>query len=134
MEKFLTSTVVGFFSWLIGGWSLLLTVLLILNVFDFITGTAANWGNISSQRGYQGIIKKGLMWVWIVIANLIYLVLADQGLTVGQVIPDAVAVMFILNEIVSLSENSAKLGVAIPEPIQRALAIFQKKAEGKGDK
>ena len=130
MEKIFISTIGGFLSWLIGGWSLLLTVLLILNVFDFITGMAANWGNISSSRGYRGIIKKCLMWVWIVISNLIYLVLDDQGLTVGQVIPDAVAVLFILNEIVSVSENSAKLGVSIPEPIQRGLAIFQKKTDG----
>ncbi|WP_042352245.1 phage holin family protein [Bacillus massiliigorillae] len=129
MEKFFVSTIGGFFSWLIGGWSLLLTVLLILNVLDFLTGMAANWGNINSKRGYQGIIKKGMMWVWIVIANLIYLVLADQGLTVGQVIPDAVVILFILNEIISLSENSAVLGVNVPEPIQRALAIFQKKIE-----
>lgn len=134
MEKFFISTIGGFLSWLIGGWSLLLTVLFILNIFDFMTGMAANWGNISSSRGYRGIIKKCLMWVWISIANLIYLVLADQGLTVGQVIPDAVAVLFVLNEIVSISENSAKLGVAIPEPIQRGLAIFQKKTDEKSDK
>nr|WP_252289340.1 phage holin family protein [Peribacillus asahii] len=42
----------------VGGWSVLLTVLLILNAFDFITGMAANWGQISSKRGYEGIIKK----------------------------------------------------------------------------
>ncbi|MEC1744095.1 phage holin family protein [Schinkia azotoformans] len=131
MEKFFISSIGGFLSWLVGGWSLLLTVLLILNVFDFGTGMAANWGNISSQKGFKGIIKKGLMWVWVAIANLIYMVLADQGLTVGQVIPDAVAVMFILNEVISLGENSAKLGVSVPEPIQRALAIFQKNIEQK---
>lgn len=131
MEKFFISSIGGFLSWLVGGWSLLLTVLLILNVFDFGRGMAANWGNISSQKGFKGIIKKGLMWVWVAIANLIYMVLADQGLTVGQVIPDAVAVMFILNEVISLGENSAKLGVSVPEPIQRALAIFQKNIEQK---
>ncbi|HBJ00295.1 MAG TPA: hypothetical protein DDY89_04350, partial [Lysinibacillus sp.] len=57
---------------------------------------AANWGTISSKRGYQGIIKKGMMWVWIVVANLIYLVLQDQGFSIGQIIPDAVVLMFIL--------------------------------------
>ncbi|KMY49252.1 phage holin family protein [Peribacillus loiseleuriae] len=130
MEKAIFSTAFGFLSWLIGGWSLLLTVLLILNFLDFITGMAASWGDINSKRGFQGIIKKGLMWVWIVIANLIYLILGEQGLEAGQVIPDAVTVMFILNEIVSLSENSARLGVDMPEPIKKALAIFQKR-EGK---
>lgn len=73
--KFLLSTVGGVVSWLVGGWGLLMTVLLILNAIDFLSGIAANWGTISSKRGYQGIIKKGMMWVWIVVANLIYLVL-----------------------------------------------------------
>lgn len=132
MEKFILSTIGGFLSWLIGGWSLLLTVLLVLNVFDFITGMAAAWGGISSKRGFQGIVKKGLMWVWVVIANLIYLVLVDQGFTIGQVIPDAVVILFILNEIISLGENSEKLGVSVPEPVRRALAIFQKGLENKG--
>lgn len=117
----------GFLSWLVGGWSLLLTVLLLLNIFDYVTGVAANWGQISSKVGFKGIVKKGLIWIWVAIANLIYIVLLDQGLSIGQVIPDAVVIAFIINEIVSIAENSAKLGVNIPEPIQKALAIFKEK-------
>lgn len=117
----------GFLSWLVGGWSLLLTVLLLLNIFDYVTGVAANWGQISSKVGFKGIVKKGLIWIWVAIANLIYIVLLDQGLSIGQVIPDAVVIAFIINEIVSIAENSAKLGVSIPEPIQKALAIFKEK-------
>ncbi|MFG3611282.1 phage holin family protein [Rummeliibacillus stabekisii] len=67
------SIVGGVTSYFFGGWSVLLTTLLLLNLFDYITGTAANWGQISSKRGYLGIIKKGVMWVWIVEANLIYI-------------------------------------------------------------
>lgn len=117
----------GFLSWLVGGWSLLLTVLLLLNIFDYVTGVAANWGQISSKVGFKGIVKKGLIWIWVAIANLIYMVLLDQGLSIGQVIPDAVVIAFVINEIVSIAENSAKLGVSIPEPIQKALAIFKEK-------
>lgn len=127
--KFLLSTVGGVVSWLVGSWGLLMTVLLILNAIDFLSGIAANWGTISSKRGYQGIIKKGMMWVWIVVANLIYLVLQDQGFSIGQIIPDAVVLMFILNELVSLGENSAKLGVDMPAPVKKALEIFNSKEE-----
>lgn len=127
MERFFVSIVGGAFSFLIGGWGLLLTVLLILNALDFITGMAANWGSISSQRGYQGVIKKGMMWVWIVVANLVYLVLLDQGFTIGQVIPDTVAILFIINEIISLGENSAKMGLDMPKPIKSALEVFNNK-------
>ncbi len=54
-------------------------LLMTVNAIGFLSGMAANWGTISSKRGYQGIIKKGIMWVWIVVANLFYLVLQDQG-------------------------------------------------------
>ncbi|MCM3413505.1 phage holin family protein [Metabacillus litoralis] len=120
----------GVIGWLVGGWSILLTVLFILNTFDFLTGMAANWGNISSKRGYEGIVKKGMMWVWIVVANLIYLVLDFQGLDIGIAIPNAVAILFIINEVASLGENSIKLGISIPEPIQKGLALFNSKKEG----
>lgn len=112
-------------SYLFGGWSLLLTTLLMLNVFDYLTGMAANWGEISSKRGLKGIIKKCVMWVWVVVANLLYLVLAREGFDLSQVIPDGVVILFIINEITSLGENSIKLGINVPEPIKKALLIMK---------
>lgn len=129
MEKILhviVSTIGGFLSWLFGGWSLLLTTLLILNIFDYATGVAANWGGISSKVGFKGLIKKGVMWMWVAIANLIYMLLLEQGYSVGQVIPDAVTIGWIINEIISIAENSTKLGYDIPEPVKKALDIFNK--------
>lgn len=126
--KIAVTTVGGVISWLVGGWGLLLTVLLIFNALDFITGMMANWGTISSKRGFTGIIKKGMMWVWIVVANLMYLLLNDMGYSIGQVIPDGVALLFIINELISLGENSAKLGLDMPGPIKKALDIFNTKS------
>lgn len=126
--KTVFSAVVGIISYFLGGWGVLLTLLLCLNVFDYATGMAANWGQISSKVGFRGIIKKCVMWVWVVVANLLYMVLAEQGYDLSQFIPNGVVVLFILNEVTSLGENSIKLGVNVPEPIKRALAIM------KGDK
>lgn len=67
------------------------------------------------------------MWVWVIVGNLIYLVLLDMGYSIGQVIPDAVALLFIINELISLGENSAKLGLDMPAPIKKALDIFNSK-------
>lgn len=131
MEQILkaaVSVIGGIVSYFLGGWSLLLTTLLVLNAFDYVTGMAANWGQISSKRGFKGIIKKGVMWVWIVVANLLYMVLAEQGFDLSQIIPDGVVILFIINEITSLGENSIKLGISVPKPIEKALAIM------KGDK
>lgn len=123
--KTVISIVGGIVSYFLGGWSLLLTTLLVLNIFDYATGMAANWGQISSKRGFQGIIKKGVMWVWIVVANLLYMVLAQQGFDLSQIIPDGVVILFIINEITSLGENSIKLGINVPEPIKKALAVMK---------
>lgn len=118
-------------SWLVGGWSLLLTVLLIFNALDFITGIMASWGNISSRVAYQGIIRKCMMWVWVVVSNLVYFVLLDEGYTIGEIIPNSVVILFIINELISLGENSAKLGLNMPEPVMRALEIFNTKGGNK---
>lgn len=126
--KTVISIIGGIVSYFLGGWSVLLTLLLFLNVFDYVTGMAANWGQISSKIGFRGIIKKCVMWVWIVVANLLYMVLAKEGFDLSQIIPDGVVILFIINEITSLGENSIKLGVNVPEPIQKALAVM------KGDK
>lgn len=127
--KAIVSVVGGTISWLVGGWGLLLTVLLILNVIDFLSGMAANWGTISSKRGYQGIVKKTMMWVWIIVANLVYMILLDMGYSIGQVIPDGVALLFIVNELISLGENSVKLGLDMPAPIKKALEIIDDKTK-----
>ncbi len=37
--------------------------------------------------------------------------------------------MFILNELVSLGENSAKLGVDMPVPVKNALEVFNSREE-----
>lgn len=119
------SIIGGVVSYFLGGWSILLTTLLFLNVFDYVTGMAANWGEISSKRGFRGIVKKGVMWVWIVVANLLYMVLAKEGFDLSQIIPDGVVILFIINEITSLGENSIKLGINVPEPIKKALAVMK---------
>ena len=62
--KITITTLGGVISWMVGGWGLLLTVLLVFNALDFLTGMAASWGTISSKRGFQGIIKNGL-WLQI---------------------------------------------------------------------
>ena len=131
VTKAILLTVGSVISWLVGGWSLLLTVLLILNAFDFITGVAASWGSISSRAAYKGVIKKSMMWVWVVVSNLVYLVLLEEGFAIGEIIPNSVVILFIASEIISLGENSAKLGLNMPGPVQRALEIFNTKGGGK---
>lgn len=133
--KIIVSTIVGFLSWLIGGWTLLLAVLFTLNILDYITGLTASWmnGEISSKKGLKGIVKKVIVWVWVVVANLLYMATNQIGLDIGQVLPNAVAVLFIVNEVISIGENSHKMGVPMPAPISKALAIFKNTNEKGGE-
>ena len=132
--KTVISAAAGFASYFLGGWGVLLTTLLFLNVVDYATGVAANWGQISSKIGFRGIIKKCVMWVWIVVANLLYMVLKKEGFDSSQFIPNGVVILFIINEITSLGENSIKLGVEPPEAIKKVLSPLALFNDKKGDK
>ena len=115
--KNMIAGVTSVFTYFFGGWSILLTSLLILNVLDFILGILSSDEKINSKRLTQGGTKKGIMWMWILIANLVYLVLDHMGYDIGVSIANWVTLYFILTEIISLEENSMKLGSPIPTPV-----------------
>lgn len=109
------------FAYFFGGWSILLTTFLILNILDFILGILASDEVISSDRLTKGGTKKMIMWMWIGIANLLYMVLQNQGYDLGVSIANWVTLYYILTELISLEENSEKLGSPIPMPISFAV-------------
>lgn len=122
-----TSVITYFF----GGWSILLTSLFILNILDFILGIMASDEKINSKRLTEGGTKKGIMWMWILVANLVYMVLNHMGYDVGISIANWVALYFILTEIISLEENSEKLGSPVPTPVSFLINKFKEIVETK---
>jgi toxin secretion/phage lysis holin len=59
---------------------------------------------------------------------LIVLVAARLDLLLGTAfIRDGVIVAYILNEILSIIENAGLMGVPVPESIQKAIEVLQKK-------
>ncbi|QFF98807.1 hypothetical protein PB01_08155 [Psychrobacillus glaciei] len=113
---------------------MLLSTLIILNGFDFVIGITANWKERSSLKAFRGGIKKGIMWMWIGIANLVYLLLSELGYEASEVLPNLAALYYIIMEIISLEENSKKLGMNMPAPlvffIQKLKDIFNSKTGG----
>lgn len=110
---------------LIGGWDMALQVLVILVVIDYATGLTAAWvtGTLSSSVGFKGITKKILLFIPVVIGVCIDNIL-------GQEILRSLAIMFyVANEGLSILENLGRAGVAIPEPIKRALAALKESSE-----
>ena len=101
----------GIGGFLFGKWDLPLQILLTAIVLDYISGMlkAFYLGEVSSRIGYKGLIKKVGILFTIVVANLTDIVL---GLTIFR---SAICMFFCMNELVSVLENVALLGVPIPE-------------------
>lgn len=101
----------GIGGFLFGSWDLPLQILLVAIVLDYISGMlkAFYLGEVSSRTGYKGLIKKVGILFTIVVANLTDLIL---GLTIFR---SAICMFFVMNELISVLENIALLGVPIPE-------------------
>jgi toxin secretion/phage lysis holin len=114
-------------SYLFGGWSYLLTILLTFVVIDYITGIAAagKEGKLSSDAGTWGIAKKVLIFVMVTIAHLV-----DQIIGNANLLRDAAIFFYMSNELISILENIGRLGVPIPPAIRKAIELLKEK-EGK---
>lgn len=121
VDKILVLGTTSFVTYFLGGWSMLLTALLVLNILDFATGLTANWKNRLSSKAFRGGVKKGIMWMWIGISNIVYSILLYLGYDMGEVLPNCVAIYYIIMEIISLEENSKKLGMGMPSPLGFAI-------------
>ncbi|MFP7287981.1 phage holin family protein [Shouchella clausii] len=120
---FLAATI----SFLYGEWTMLLTILITLVIFDFCTGlVAAGLGNkISSRIGLAGIARKIYIFVMVAVAHLIDTVLIEVGVESGALISTAAVVFYIVNELISITENAGRIGLPIPKQIKQAIEILK---------
>lgn len=117
-------------SFLFGGWSSLLNILLAFVVIDYISGVAAaaQEGKLSSRIGGWGIAKKVMIFAIVAVAHLV-----DTALGDAHLFRDAAIFFYLSNELLSLLENAGRLGAPIPPGLQKAIAILQGKG-GANDK
>lgn len=128
IDYFTTSTasIVGaMMGYMVGGWTLLLQVLLVFVIADWITGWVAAWmnGELRSRIGHEGIIRKVTIFILVAIANLI-----DGILGEGHYIRDAVIFFYLATELLSIIENVGRMGIPMPEVLRSAVKIFQSKS------
>ncbi|MGM0846880.1 MAG: phage holin family protein [Bacillota bacterium] len=104
---------------LIGGVDKLVTALLVFMVCDYVTGISASFmeGTLSSRKGFWGLARKLLIFVFIIVGHWIDVV---TGNTDGF-IRNAVLLILIANEGISILENMGRLGFKIPKPLKDAL-------------
>ena len=111
--------------YLFGGWSALLGVLLAFVVIDYISGVLASWteGGLSSSIGLIGIAKKVFIFAMVAVAHLV-----DTALGELHLFRDATVFFYLANELLSIVENSGRIGLPVPEPIRQAVDILKSRA------
>ena len=111
----------GFSGWFLGGWDGFVFALVAFVVLDYLTGfmRAVAEKRLSSQVGALGIMKKVLIFFIVGAAHVV-----DTHLLGGTAAPLRTAVIFfyIANEGVSMLENTAAIGLPVPNALKQALA------------
>jgi len=130
MEKYFNAIVAVlaiFFTYLFGSWDLALQVLIVFMVLDYLTGVLHAYliGQLSSEVGFKGLVKKCMILVVLIIG-----VMLDRILGTGTwVFRTLVCYFYIANEGISLLENVGNIGIPIPNKIRNALEQLNKDDE-----
>ena len=125
----------GFLSWLFGGWSVALGVLLVCLALDYVTGLivagifhkspkTAN-GGLESRAGWKGLLRKVATLLMVALAHFVDVLLGTVY------IRDAVVMAFCVNEMLSLLENFGLMGLPIPKALANAVELLRKKEDAK---
>lgn len=120
-------------AFLFGGWDTAIITLLIFMAIDYLLGflLAAVFkkskhsenGGLESKTGWKGLVRKGTTLVIVVVANRLDVQLG------GSYVRDGVCIAFITNELVSIIENAALMGVPIPKIITNTIDLLKKKGD-----
>ena len=99
-----------------------LDFLMVLMAFDILTGIfkAIKNGNLWSRKSLFGYARKILIFGVIIVANII-----DQILGLNGAITYATVIFYIANEVLSITENLAEIGVLVPKEIAEKLKVMQ---------
>ena len=109
----------GYLGYILGGFDGLLYALIAFVVIDYITGLmlAIIKKEVSSSIGFKGIFKKVMIFLLVAIGHTIDAYLIKNG----SAIRTAVIFFYISNEGISILENSANIGLPIPEKLKEIL-------------
>lgn len=116
-------------SFLWGEWSILLKILLAFVIIDYVTGLIASAveGRLRSKVGLVGIARKVLIFLMVAVANLVDIVLIESGIREEPFLMMAVIVFYIINELLSITENGGRIGLPIPSQIRQAIEMLKQK-------
>ena len=118
------ATIGAYIGYFLGGWDGFLYALVTFVVIDYLTGimVAILEKRLSSEVGFRGIFKKVLIFSLIAIGHII----DSHLLQTGNTIRTAVIFFYLSNEGISILENTAKIGLPIPEKLKGVLEQLEK--------
>ena len=144
------SAVIAWISAKLGILAPVLAVLVVMMAVDYVTGMLAakaeaiehpddptkGW---NSKLGAIGILKKvGYMCV-IAVAMVMDYIIISVAARLGYEVPLKaifgllVAVWYLLNELLSIVENSGRMGAPVPDWLARYIAVLKKRIDETGD-
>ena len=123
----------GMISQAFGGWDAALITLLIFMAVDYVSGLIvagvfqasdkSESGSLSSAACWQGLARKGMTLVIVLVAAQLDKVLGTAF------VRDAVVIAYIVNETISIIENAGLMGLPIPDVIMSAIEQLQGKKD-----
>ena len=114
-------------AYFLGGWDLMLKILVTLTALDFLTGVLAAIYNkcLSSEIGSKGIVRKVGIYIIVAVAYML-----DSLMNTNNVIRGAAIGFYISIEGLSIVENWSRMELPLPKAVKDALAKLK---EGKTD-
>ena len=116
---FITGSFIGLLAWFFGGMDGLIKVLLAFAVIDHLFGVCAACfeHRLSSSIGFRGIARKVGMFMLVGLAHLIDEYIPGNTGSLRAV----VCLFYIINEGISIIENTERMGITIPKPLHNWL-------------
>ena len=125
----------GAISQAFGGWDSAMMTLLIFMAIDYLSGLIvagvfhssdkSETGALNSIACWQGLLKKGMTLVIVLVAARLDIVLGTAF------VRDAVVIAYVVNETISIIENAGLMGLPVPDVIMSAIEQLQGKHEQK---
>ena len=117
--KLIFTAIGGYLGYVLGGHDSFLYALIAFVVIDYLTGVmlAIIKKEVSSEIGFKGIFKKVMIFLMVAIGHTVDAYLIKNG----GAIRTAVIFFYISNEGISILENSANIGLPIPEKLKDVL-------------
>lgn len=102
-----------FFVYVFGGIDAAFKCLIIIMIIDYITGVIANRVNLDSKIGFKGIAKKVMILALVAVGAQVDKTIGTDGYMCRTI----VTMFYIANESLSIVENSAKMGLPVPQKL-----------------